>query len=329
VLVNENEKETAKMKKFAFLHLVLLFSLVIGLMAFSGTAAASGPVHWGYEGEEGPEHWGELSPDFAACSEGMQQSPIDIPATAPVNPADIVFNYQPTALNIVNNGHTIKADYDEGSSIEIDGKAYNLLQFHFHALSENTIDGNYSDMEMHLVHQSDDGEYAVVGVMMDRGAENPAYAPVWDNMPAEEGDPQTISGTSVNGMDLLPQDQSYYRFDGSFTTPPCTEGVKWFVMSNPVELSDAQVATFEEIYSGNYRPVQPLNDRTFLITSQMEPEVQMAPETEMEPETQMEAEPQTVPETLPQSGGAPLPIAGILTGLGMLLTGTGLYLRRR
>ncbi len=293
------------MRKSTLLNVVLVFGLIIGVMTFVGTAAASGPVHWGYEGEEGPEHWGELSPDFAACSEGKEQSPVNIPATAPVNPADIVFNYQPTALNIVNNGHTIKVGYDEGSSIEIDGKTYNLLQFHFHALSENTIDDKYSDMEMHLVHQSADGEYAVVGVMMDRGTENSAYAPVWDNMPAEEGEPQTISGVSVNGADLLPQDQSYYRFNGSFTTPPCTEGVKWFVMSNPVELSDVQVTAFEQIYNGNYRPVQPLNDRPFLVTSQIEP------------------------ETLPESGGAVFPIAGILMGLGMLTTATGLYLRRR
>ncbi len=248
------------------LDLAIGLSLLLSLL-LAGVVVAEEPVHWGYEGEHGPEHWGELSSDFAACSEGMEQSPIDIPGSSPVNPADILFNYQPTALNIVNNGHTIKVNYDQGSSMEIDGKQYNLLQFHFHALSEHTIDDQYSDMEMHLVHQSDDGEYAVVGVMMERGGENPAYVPVWDNMPAEEGGPQAIEGVAVNAADLLPAEQSYYRYNGSFTTPPCTEEVKWFLMNTPVELSDAQMAAFEAIYDGNYRPVQPFNDRTFLLTS--------------------------------------------------------------
>ncbi len=288
------------MKKIAVLSLILVISLTIGL----GTAVASGPVHWSYEGEEGPEHWGELSPDFAACSEGQEQSPVDILASAPVNPADIVLNYQPTGLNIVNNGHTIKVDYDEGSSFQVEGKTYNLLQFHFHTLSEHTIAGQYSDMEMHLVHQSPDGEYAVIGVMINRGAENPAFTLVWDNMPAEEGELETISGVTVNAEDLLPQDQSYYRYNGSFTTPPCTEGVKWFVLSTPVELSEAQVAAFEKIYEGNYRPVQPFNDRTFLEAS-------------------------AAPQTLPQSGGVAFPVAGVLTVFGGLTAAAGLYLRRR
>jgi carbonic anhydrase len=286
------------MKKLNVFSVVLILTLTVGV----GLVAASDPVHWSYEGEEGPAHWGELSEDFAACGEGMEQSPVDVPASAPVNAADIGFNYQATDLNIVNNGHTIKVNYNEGSSMEIDGKTYNLLQFHFHALSEHTIGGNYSDGEMHLVHQSSDGEYAVVGVMLERGAENAAFAPVWDNMPAEEGEPQTISGVSVNAADLLPADQSYYRYNGSFTTPPCTEGVKWFVMSNPVELSDAQMGAFEAIYNGNYRPVQPFNARTFLETG---------------------------PQALPVSGGLAFPVVGILLGLGGLTTAVGLYLRRR
>lgn len=282
--------------------LILILGLVLTLIA---GAVLADEVHWGYEGEHGPEHWGDLSPEFAACSEGMEQSPVDIVATAPVNPAAIVFSYQPTALNIVNNGHTIKVDYDEGSSMEIEGKTYNLLQFHFHALSEHTIGGDYSDMEMHLVHQSGDGEYAVVGVMMERGAENAAYTPVWDNLPAEEGEVQTIEGVTVNAVDLLPADQSYYHYNGSFTTPPCTEGVKWFVLSTPVELSDAQISAFEAIYSANYRPVQPMNDRTFLSAEA------------------------AVPETMPATGGLAFPLQGALLGLGALTAGVGLYLRRR
>ncbi|MBE0523195.1 MAG: carbonic anhydrase family protein [Methanosarcinales archaeon] len=216
--------------------------------------------HWGYEGEGGPEHWAELG--YPDCS-GNNQSPINIPAGTSVHTADISFNYEPTALNIVNNGHSIQVDYDEGSSIEVENNTYQLLQLHFHSLSENTINGNYSDMEMHLVHQSDEGEYAVIGVMMENGSENSAYTLIWENMPAEVGEVETISGVNIDADDLLPEELTYYRFDGSFTTPPCTEGVNWYLMDTPVELSSEQIDAFKEIYSNNYRPVQPLNDREF------------------------------------------------------------------
>ncbi len=216
--------------------------------------------HWGYEGEGGPEYWAELG--YPDCS-GNEQSPIDIPAGTPVHSADISFNYDPSALNIVNNGHSIKVDYDEGSSIEVENMTYNLLQLHFHSLSENTINGEYSEMEMHLVHQSDTGEYAVIGVMMDGGSENSAYAPIWEYMPAEVGEVEKISNVTVDADDLLPATKTYYHFDGSFTTPPCTEGVNWFLMDTPVELSTEQINAFKLIYANNNRPVQPLNDREF------------------------------------------------------------------
>lgn len=217
--------------------------------------------HWSYEGDTGPEHWAEIGyPDCA----GNQQSPVDIPADAPINEGGITFNYNPSELKIINNGHTIKIEYDEGSSIIFGDKEYKLLQYHFHAPSEHTINGEYYDMELHLVHQSDDGEYAVVGVMIKAGSENENYTPVWEHLPAEEGELQTISGVSVNAIDLLPEDKSYYHYMGSFTTPPCTEGVKWFILSTPVELSSEQIDAFRAIYDGNNRPVQPLNDREFL-----------------------------------------------------------------
>ena len=220
--------------------------------------------HWAYEGEGGPEHWAELGyPDAL----GSEQSPIDIPARTLVHDADIMFNYDSSALNIVNNGHSIKVDYDEGSTIDVEDTTYKLLQFHFHSLSEHTIAGEHSDMEMHLVHQSDEGEYAVVGVMMDEGTEeNDEYAEMWDYLPAEKGEVETIEDVTVNAVDLLPGVRSYYRYDGSFTTPPCTEGVNWFLMDTPVELSTTQIDAFQEIYSNNYRPVQPFNDREFSVT---------------------------------------------------------------
>jgi len=288
--------------KRGLLNVVIIIGL---LLAFAGVVGASGPVHWTYEGEEGPAHWGELSHDFEACGVGMEQSPIDVDSSAPLNPADLAMNYQTTALNIENNGHTIEVVYDDnGSTLTVDGIDYKLLQFHFHSLSEHTVDGAHADAEMHLVHQSADGGYAVIGVLINAGAENAAYAPVWNNMPAEEGEPETVDGVSVNVADLLPADKTYYRYNGSFTTPPCTEGIKWFMMSNPVEISADQLAAFQAIYDFNYRPTQPFNAREYLVTSAM-------------------------PTTLPETGGAAFPLDALLLGLGSLTAAAGVYLRRR
>ena len=251
----------------------VLVLILIFLMLAPTTAGASEGVHWGYEGETGPEHWGELSPDYATCSQGMEQSPVDIPAAAPVNPSGLRLEYQPSALNIVNNGHSIQVNYDPGSSLEVDGATYPLVQSHLHGLSEHTLNGAQTDMELHLVHKDAGGHMAVVGVMIAEGAQNPAYEPILANMPAEEGEAEVISGVTVNAADLLPADRSYYRYNGSLTTPPCTEGVKWFVMAAPVELSTSQIAAFRSIYDNNYRPVQPLNARTFLLTSALPPAV--------------------------------------------------------
>jgi len=239
---------------------------VLLLCLTPATVLASDPVHWGYDGEVAPEHWGELSPDFSACGEGKQQSPVDIPATAAVNPPGLRVDYRDSALHIVNNGHTIQVNVDPGSTLQVDGATYPLAQFHLHALSEHTLNGAHTEMELHLVHKDATGRIAVVGVMLEAGAHSAAYEPLLAHMPAEEGEPETIAGISLNAADLLPAQRGYYRYDGSLTTPPCTEGVTWLVLSEPVELSASQVAAFERLYDHNYRPVQPLYGRTFLVT---------------------------------------------------------------
>jgi len=269
-------------------------------------AFAAGAVHWTYEGEEGPQHWGSLSPDYAACASGLEQSPIDIPANAPVNAADIIFDYKPSPLTIVNNGHAIKVEYPEGSSITIEGETYALVQFHFHASSEHTRAGAFSDMEVHFVNQSADGKLAVVGAFMQpdaANAENAAYQPVFVNMPATVGDPAAVAGVTINAADMLPAERTYYRSDGSLTTPPCSEGVKWFVLANPVQLSTGQIDAYEALYSHTNRPVQPMGNRVFYVMGQ--------------------------PVVLPVTGGFIFPVAGMLTGSGMLIVAVGLYLRRK
>ena len=229
----------------------------------NGAVVAQELPHWTYEGDTGPRYWADLDPSYATCGVGTSQSPVDIPLDTPAVADDVVYAYTDSALTIVNNGHAIQVDYDDGSSVEIDGSTYALDQFHFHSPSEHTTAGANAAMEMHLVHADADGNQAVVGVLLVEGAHNPAFAPVWDNMPADEGDPVTVVGITIDAADLLPADLDYYGYNGSLTTPPCTEDVVWHMLATPVELSDEQIAQFRAIHDGTNRPTQPLNDRVF------------------------------------------------------------------
>jgi carbonic anhydrase len=227
---------------------------------------APSAIHWTYEGEEGPEHWGELSPDYELCASGTRQSPIDIARPTATDLANVVFDYRPTPLQIVNNGHTIQVNYAPGSTIEVDGKRYELLQFHFHVPSEHLIDGAASDGELHLVHRSTAGELAVVGVLLSQGAsagDNPALGSVWANLPQAPGPAESVA-IEVDADALIPESRLTFRYPGSLTTPPCSEGVSWLLMTEPVGISAAQVGAFSAIIEHNNRPIQPLSDRQLL-----------------------------------------------------------------
>lgn len=243
---------------------LLCSAIALTILGASTIQAGDGHhAHWGYEGHAGPEHWGELSENFATCSSGKQQSPIDIQSSAASNNLDnIVFNYQSISPEVLNNGHTIQANYAAGSGIEVNGKHYDLLQFHFHTPSENTVDGKPYNMEMHLVHKSKDGQLAVVGVFMKQGDQNDVLQKLWDNMPQKSGEKKQLQDVKLSALELLPTKRSYSHFAGSLTTPPCSEGVNWFVMDKPIELSAAQIKKFADTIGENARPTQPLNDRT-------------------------------------------------------------------
>lgn len=253
------------------------FSFVVLLLAVGCTtdatkeepSAHSKDVHWGYEGDEGPSAWGELSPDYVLCAEGTRQSPIDIDTASATTTifTGIEFNYQPTNLDIVNNGHTIQVNYGAGSTIEVDGAIYNLLQFHFHAPSEHTINGEHYELEMHLVHQRSDGALGVVGIMIESGGLNEQFAAIWENLPKESHTESHVENTTINAEQLLPTLRHYYRYDGSLTTPPCSEGVAWFVLQSPIELSASQISAFTSVINNNNRPVQPLNTRGMSASS--------------------------------------------------------------
>jgi carbonic anhydrase len=219
--------------------------------------------HFCYEGDCGPDNWANLSPDWQLCATGKAQSPIDIPATAPVHPACLQFTYRPSVLRIVNNGHTVQANFDEGSTFTAEGKTYRLIQVHAHAHSGHTLEGQILPMEAHFVHQAADGSRAVIGVFLQPGPENAAWAPFFEHLPAQESPVATIAGVTLDPGGMLPALQTYYRYDGSLTTPPCSEGISWFVMNQPAEVSPAHIAAFTRLYPNNYRPVQPLNERAF------------------------------------------------------------------
>ena len=219
--------------------------------------------HWGYAGEQGPEHWATLDPQFASCA-GKNQSPIDIDDLIEADLAPIKFDYRTAGSEVANNGHTIQVNVRRGSSISLDGVAFELKQFHFHAPSENRIDGQSFPMEAHFVHADAAGNLAVVAVMFEQGADNPALEKVWKRMPGHEGEKQALS-TEVAPIELLPTNRDYYRYSGSLTTPPCSEGVRWLVLKHPATLAKPQLqALVRTLGHPNNRPVQPVGKRQVL-----------------------------------------------------------------
>ena len=242
-------------------------TLAAATLAVAATFAQehAGP-HWSYGGKDGPDHWSELDKAFSVCQAGHHQSPIDIRAPKPADLPPIQFTYQPAPLHIVNNGHTIQVNYAPGSFIAVGDKRYELKQFHFHHPAEEKINGKGFAMVAHLVHAAPDGALAVVAVLLDPGAADPAIASMWQHLPAHEGPEETLADLRIDASALLPQDRGYYTFDGSLTTPPCTESVTWFVLKTPKRISQSQADVFGKIYPNDARPTQPLYDRDVRMT---------------------------------------------------------------
>jgi len=248
------------------LRAAVLGYLAAAIAATASTALAEEPAHWSYHGNTGPSHWGAVEHEFTTCAVGKHQSPIDIKRTAvkKANLDAIKFDYKPSTLKIIDNGHTIQVNYDTGSSITVGAKQYQLVQFHFHRPSEEKIDGKASDMVVHLVHKDGAGELAVVAVLIHGGHANPLIEMLWNHLPEEKGKEQVVGDTLIDATALLPADRAYYTFTGSLTTPPCSEDVTWFVLRDPVQFSKQEIARFAKIYPMNARPVQPLNGRMVL-----------------------------------------------------------------
>lgn len=232
-------------------------------LTMSQVMAAEG-AHWGYEGEAAPEHWGELAPEFASCSLGKNQSPVNIAGEVKAAVPKLTFSYTSQATEVLNNGHTIQASFAPGSWVKLGGHAYELKQAHFHAPSENEIHGKAFPMEGHLVHQDKNGQLAVVAVMFVPGKAQTAITRIWDQMPETAGEKHEFSG-KLSAAELLPKNHAYYYFSGSLTTPPCSEGVSWIVLKNPVQAGKAQFEHFSHtLHHPNNRPVQSLNARVVI-----------------------------------------------------------------
>jgi len=223
-------------------------------------------IHWTYEGLGNPSQWGKLKPDFVLCEIGKNQTPINLVETDMIEAklSPIEFTYKNAAASVVNNGHTIQVNYPEGSSIKIEGKTFNLVQFHFHTPSENQINGKSYPLEVHFVHKNDKGELAVVGVMFDIGNANELLESIWKKVSSKENEEVKIE-QELNISAFLPEEKNYFRFNGSLTTPPCSEGVRWFVMKKPLTISPAQIHQFKGwMKHDNARPLQPVNARPVL-----------------------------------------------------------------
>jgi carbonic anhydrase len=222
--------------------------------------------HWTYTGPTGAVKWGEMQKDFATCKLGKKQSPIDIKGAKKGNLPAIAFNYSPSAAEVVNNGHTIQINLVTGGNVKVASGDYKLLQFHFHTPSEEQVNGKPYPLVAHLVHKSAANNLAVVAVLFKEGKKNETLEKVFAAMPTKKGGKANLS-TEINVADLLPVKQSYWAFEGSLTTPPCSEEVQWHVLKDPVELSRGQLAAFRKLYPMNARPVQPLNGRTLQESS--------------------------------------------------------------
>ncbi len=271
-------------------QILLLFVLSHGGLAAATTqhSATGHAPHWGYTGSSGPDAWHGLSKEYVLCGSGKRQSPVDIWNEVPADLYPLLYDYQSIPLLVLNNGHTLQANYNSigrQETVAIGGKPYpvkskpvynsrlmlgdvpyQLLQFHFHAPSEHARNGQRYAMEVHLVHKSADGNLAVVGVLFERGRENPVLQKVLDNVSANLNEVKSVQGITINAADLLPEDRRVFHYSGSLTTPPCSENVNWFVMTTPLEVSEKQVRQFQTLIGENARPLQPMHWRQMLIS---------------------------------------------------------------
>jgi len=241
-------------------------SMLAGLLACpvcAGLARAEGATpHWAYEGHGGADEWGALDQRFKACAVGAEQSPIDLKKAMKADVGALKIDWRPEANKVVNNGHTIQANVAAPGGITLNGDTYTLKQYHFHTPSEHALDGARTDMEAHFVHANAEGKLAVVGVLMKSGGKNDAFSAIMAAAPKTEGE-ATLSAP-VDPNKLLPKNRARFRYEGSLTTPPCSEIVDWNVFEQPIQVAEADISAFVKLFPMNARPLQTVG-RRFLL----------------------------------------------------------------
>lgn len=236
----------------------------LALCPLCGPTGFASEAHWSYDGETGPDKWGGLDPADASCSTGSQQSPIDIAGAVGARQPRLKIDWPKRPDTMTNNGHTIQLDFADGATLRVGDRSYALRQFHFHHPSEHLVAGKRFAMEAHFVHAAED-ELAVVGVLMVAGKPNRVFNKIVSTMPSEEGQ-SGPADPAIDPIRLLPTRRDYYRYEGSLTTPPCSETVHWIVLAHPIEVDEADIARFAELYAMNARPLQQ-RDRRFILRS--------------------------------------------------------------
>ncbi len=248
-------------------------SAILLLSAFSPAAtpganghhapAAAGADHhvdWTYDGPTGPEHWAGLDPSCAECS-GHEQSPVALQTSEIPTPGlpSLIFGYSAAPRVATNNGHTVAVEAKNDCKLQVGQHACTLANYHFHAPSEHTLNGERFAMEVHFVHLDAQGRRAVVGVLCRQGAANAAFAPFAANLPAKVNETKPVP--AFDPLTLMPANKNYITYMGSLTRPPCNENVLWMVLKTPVELSASQIGQFTARYDHNSRPTQPVYER--------------------------------------------------------------------
>lgn len=216
---------------------------------------------WGYTGPNASVRWGDLEPNFSLCKSGTKQSPINIATFYQETMSALEPDYRPVPLTVANVGNTMRVGYAPGSGFSVDGFRYELRRIEFHTPSEHYLDGASWPMEAQFVHQGNDGSLSVIAVMIKAGAHNPTFEAILQNLPVNPGAVRKVDTVNLAAGALMPENLDYYAYEGSLTMPPCTEGVQWFVLKDPVEISEDQIKAFQDRFPFNARPVQPLNGR--------------------------------------------------------------------
>ena len=242
--------------------------IAIALLAVCATmTAAAQQKDWSYEGKQGPLNWAHLDAEWRASGDGKQQSPIDIKgARLSPDAKPIEFHYISSSMVLTNTGHTVEVTPKPGSYIIADGTRYELVEFHFHHPGEETVNGKLSDMSVQFVHKSADGTMAIVAVRLNETTiANVLLAGLWEHLPKTAGATDKMT-QFLNPGALLPVDRGYWAYDGSLTEPPCTEGVRWFVMEQMVDISRDQLRAFAALYKVNSRLLQDRHGRKIVAS---------------------------------------------------------------